>query len=128
MRIKYFAHIDADWRNNIQGIALRELALKFNELKAVASNINSFFEYLCLSEGRSPYYLEYAPNEMFINRPDNISDIEEILLMLARESNLLNMPEEKSECWRHFKENKISSKELAILNDYREKFGLPEVK
>lgn len=128
MRNKYFAHIDADWRNNIQGIALRDLALEFNELKMVASNINTFFEYLCLSEGRSPYYSEYAPDEMFINRSDVISDIEEILLMLARESDLLNMPEVQPEFWPHFKEANISSKELAIFNDYRKKFGLPEVK
>lgn len=53
------------------------------------------------------------------------ADIDKILDSMARESRILNMPEQQPELWKHTKQ-RFNREELEVINEYRRKFGLPE--
>jgi hypothetical protein len=55
------------------------------------------------------------------------TDIEEALDAVARNSALLNLPEQEPDMWG-FQRTRLTEAEVVQLNRYRRKFGLPEVR
>jgi hypothetical protein len=126
LRHKKIAHFDKNWNIDLSAKSLNELIPELNEIFAICSKINELFDLLCFSEKRSVEYVEYNPKIKRPMEPDYKTDIDEILDNIAKESDLLNMPEKQSEFWPHYKEN-LTETELEMLNNYRTKFNLPRV-
>ena len=117
LRDNVFAHFNRDKLEQIPNLNLSEL----EELK---DKLNSLFDALLFNveyEMLPPSYDENA-----IHPKEHQTDIEVILDLIAKNSELLNMPESRPEVWKGHKE--IYDKEaIEIINEYRKKFNLPEV-
>jgi len=114
LRNKRIAHLSKEIvGGSIKGSHFRQ-SVSLSGLREITNCLNEFFQVLSLGIGR----------EMTLPNPDQ--DIDRVLYMLARNSDVLNMLEQQPEFWPCYKEN-LSNADLLILNDYRRKFGLPEV-
>ena len=91
--------------------------------------MNEVFRVLCFSEGHSVYYPQYSPiiTKPIINDIEELTDIEELLDLVVKNSDLFRMPEEQPEFWPHYKENNLSEKDIDIINAYRRKFNKREI-
>ena len=70
--------------------------------------------------------LQYDPGVRHPIGTKHTTDLEDILDSIARNSFLLNMPEEHPDRWGHHRK-RLGKKELDLLNKYRVKFDLPEL-
>ncbi len=118
------AHLDKSQnvpRTQIDNTARSELYTRLGE---ATSLVNDFFNALSLDAGRAKLPIEYQ-SKTLAGAPVQ-PDVEELLDLIARDSAVLNMPEQQPEFWPMYKDN-ISAKEMTVLNQYRSKFGLPAV-
>ncbi len=126
IRNKFVAHIDRDWNTIVEKESLNDIVLNFNELFELSESIDELFEILCFNEQRLTHYPEYAPSSKVKYQTRQETDIEEILLLLVKNSNLLNMPESQPAFWPIYKKTNLSLDDLELLNQYRNRFGLPD--
>lgn len=101
--------------------------LDFPELEILRDKINSFF---CALAFNVEYGMLPLPYSEKVIRPEGIdyrTDIGSILDSIAKNSDILNMPEHLPEIWKITKEN-YDDEGIKIFNKYRKKFNLPEVK
>jgi hypothetical protein len=101
---------------------VKERAILLSDLQNCRDGLNAFFEVLCFGHGRAMLPIEYWPDE---KRPASFEcDVDKLLEGVARNSDLLNLPENNPELWAVHKPEQ-SETDLRILNQYRTKFGLP---
>ena len=122
LRDKKIAHYDKVWNADITVPKLNEIALSIKELKDIVNTTNEVFSFLCFSEQHSAFLMEYSP---IIPHADG-TDIEKLLDLIARESDLLNMPEKQKEKWPLYHQN-LTTHDIKIINTYRKKFKKPEI-
>jgi len=96
-----------------------------SELKSLRDALNSLMDALAFNVDHLLLPLEYSPRVSSARQARTKPDIERLLDCIAQRSALLNMPESNPEEWNH-QRKRLSSEEVAILNQYRKKFGLPE--
>lgn len=100
--------------------------LNLSELKTLRDKLNSLFDALCFNVAYEMLPLSYSERVIRPKGVDHRTDIEVILDLIAKNSDLLNMPERSPEVWNYHKE--IYDKEgRKIINKYRKKINLPEV-
>jgi hypothetical protein len=100
--------------------------LNLVELKALRDALNFLLEALSFNKGRLMLPVQYHPDVVHPAGADSHSDIQQILDHVARDSNILNLPEKNPHHWAAFRKN-LSEENLRTINRYRAKFGLPEV-
>lgn len=122
-RHKRMAHFDS--KCNLSPELRRTLWLSLPVLTNLRDALNSLFEVLCFGCERKVLHIAYDPTIPHPRDMDPRSDVEEILDKIARNSLILNMPEERPQAWPVHRE-KLRD-DLQALNEYRRKFGLPEV-
>jgi|GEM_PF-1103392 len=91
--------------------------LLFREITDLRDAINEYYEALTL--GAECFMLP-------VTYRDNKSDIDEVLDSVAKNSDILNMPECNPERWKYQRQH-ITEVEIDHLNHYRKKFGLPGI-
>lgn len=123
-RHKRMAHFDS--KCNLSPEVRRTLWLLLPDLTNLRDALNSLFGILCFGHGRGVLPLYYDPRAQHPRDMDPRSDVEVILDKIARNSPILNMPEEQPQTWPFFRKD-LSKDDLQELNEYRKKFGLPEV-
>jgi len=124
LRNKRIAHLDKDF--NLSPEQREEMRVSLSDLKVVRDALNQLFELLCFGHQRVVLPIEYYPEVENPPGVDARSDIEEFLDNIARDSPLLNMPENEPQHWPYDRRS-LSKDDLQRLNEYRRKFGLPEV-
>ena len=96
-----------------------------SEVIRLRDALNSLLDALSFNVSHIMLPIHYAPNVLQSPHISHKTDIEELLECVARNSNLLNMPEKSPERWNrrraHLGEEKINK-----INFYRRKLGLPE--
>jgi len=100
--------------------------LKLSELEKLRDKLNSLFDALSFNVEYEMLPLSYSENVIHPKGVDHRTDIEVILDLIAKNSELLNMPERFPEVWKYHKEN-YDEEAIKIINKYRKKFNLPEV-
>jgi len=123
-RHKSMAHFDS--KCNLSPQERRKLWLSLPDLTKLRDTLNSLFEILCFRLHRAVLPPYYDPKVLRPRDMDPRSDVEVILDKIARNSPMLNMPEEQPQVWP-FHRQKLTKDDLKVLNEYRRKFGLPEV-
>lgn len=123
LRHDYIAHFNLAANVNPTPEQNKQRVLFFSELKNYRDAVNSFFDLLCFARKKLLLPLDYHPS--VIHPGDARSDIEQLLDCVARESAVLNLPEENPQHWEAFRKN-LSEVYVEKLNQYRTKFGLPE--
>ncbi|MBZ0296555.1 MAG: hypothetical protein K8L99_28600 [Anaerolineae bacterium] len=120
IRHNYIAHFNKKLNTNPDPQMVVGIPLSLEEIKQLFETARELFEFLCFNAYYALWYWGYLNTE----RQD--TDIDKLLDSIARDSPLLNMPEEQPEIWEMTKQ-RYSARELEILNEFRQKFGLPEV-
>ena len=123
-RHKRIAHFDSTY--NLSPEVRRTLWLLLPDLTNLRDTLNSLFEILCFGHGAGLLPPYYDPKVQHPRDMDPRSDVEVILDNIARNSPILNMPEEQPLAWPFVREG-LSEDSLQTLNEYRIEFGLPEV-
>jgi AbiU2 len=110
-----------DLRESLPGIEQGD-HLTLGDLKSLADELVRLFEVAKFANEYKYDFISYEHHEGSNAR----SDIEKVLDGVVRESHGLNWPEEHPEVWVH-KRARWSQSKLDQFNQYRRKFGLPEV-
>jgi hypothetical protein len=122
LRDKRIAHLSEAYYSDAKTID----PVNLSDLKKLRDALNSLLDALSLNVDRRMLPLQYSSHVIHPVGADHTSDIERILDCVANNSALLNMAEEQPEYWSHYNQ-RLSAKQLELLNTYRKKFGLPEV-
>jgi len=120
LRGNYIAHLNRLKHTSPKFADIEERALLFSELKKIQEAINSFFKVLCFDCERPVLLFNYLHPPG--NRP---TDIEKLLDGVARDSGILNLPENDPHAWP-LRREKLKKEDLELINKHRVKFGLPE--
>lgn len=99
--------------------------IDLDELKALRDRLNDLLAALSFNVGRMMLPVQYASEVIHPADMDARTDIQRLLDSIARDSDLLNQPERDPGNWPFYRGLR-SEQELAIVNEYRVKFGLPE--
>ena len=124
IRNKYLAHLDIN--SNLKPKISENISISFPEVKIFCEQLNKLFSILCFGEGFSFLPIDYEPMVIHPEGVDKRSDIEYILDLIAKDSDILNMPESNWQGWKIYKQN-LTKEGLDIINQYRKKFGMCEV-
>lgn len=95
------------------------------ELKELRDALNSLLDALSFNVRHMMLPIPYDPRVIHPVGSNHKTDIEEILDCIAKNSHMLNMPENNPRRW-HYRRAKLNEDKLKILNQYRRKFDLPE--
>jgi hypothetical protein len=98
-------------------------SISLSELVGLQQKLHSLFQTLCFGRGRAVYPLPYHPDITLPAGVDSRLDIERLLDCVAKESPVLNMPEQQPQHWALWRSN-LSPESLETLNLYRRRFGL----
>lgn len=120
LRDNYFAHLNRVKNTNPTPDQVKQRTFLFSELKRYRDELNLFFNLLCFGHQKALFPWDYYPDV------GNSTDIKRILDNIARESALLNLPENNPAFWSIYRKN-LSEHELKLLNEYRAKFELQPV-
>lgn len=124
IRHNYVAHLNLDKHIKPSPQDIKARTLLFDELKNCRDILNRCFEVLCIGHQKALLPIDYHPDVTHPAGTDSRSDIERLLDGVARNSDILNLPETYPDNWVTIFRNQLSPEELAILNEYRKKFGM----
>jgi len=119
LRDYVFAHFNREKLEQIPIISL-------SELEKLGNKLNSLFDAVLFNVEYEMLPLSYSENVIRPKEVEHQTDIEVILDLIVKNSELLNMPERFPEEWKHDKEN-YDKEATEKINKYRKKFNLPEV-
>ena len=104
----------------------RSPKVPISDLQTVKDATNELIQTLAFEKTYTFLPAEYAPDVRPLKNVDSRPDIERILDNIARNSELLNMPERQPNIWRH-RYKFLTEEELEVINKYRLKFNLQPV-
>lgn len=96
------------------------------ELNKVKEALQTLFDVLSFDVECGMLPLEYAPYVIHGGSSPHTTDIDDLLDSVARKSHCLNMAETNPVRWHHAR-GRLKPEELAVLNEYRRRFGMSEV-
>lgn len=102
------------------------IPLSFAEIKTLFDGLARLFEVASFSSQYGYHFASYNPENLNPDGTPALTDIEEILDSVAKESSILNCPENHPETWPLDRERWPQST-VDVFNRYRRKFSLPEV-
>jgi hypothetical protein len=116
LRHSYIAHI-----KRVPSISTEE-NLNLGELKNLRDTLNRLLDALSFNTDRIMLPIPYAFSD------GENTDIDDILDSVAKESPLLNAPEQDPLYWESLKSaaSPLSEADVRVINLYRRKFGLPD--
>lgn len=97
-----------------------------SDIRRLRDALNSLLDTISFNVGHIMLPLPYEPSVLHPPLSNHKTDIEEILGCIARNSNLLNMPEKRPETWSR-RRARLSEEQINKINFYRRKFDMPEV-
>lgn len=122
LRHSRIAHLKSVYKEQLEKNTLKATHLYLPEIKEICDKLTAHFNYLAFSR-------EYVFLPRSYRRPDLVtykSDIEEVLDGIARNSDILNLPETNQEQWQTTRLS-LTQKEIEHLNSYRKKLGIIEI-
>jgi len=122
LRKKIIAHFNKNLlfgKGTVKHLSIEELEKLRDRLNAVLDTLSFSVKYMMLP-------LPYNENVIHPKGDNHQTDIEALLDSVAKNSKLLDMPEDSPEKWKFAKES-FNKEIIKILNKYRKRFNLPEV-
>jgi len=98
--------------------------LNIKELDELKDRLNSVLDTLSFDVEHEMLPFSYSKNVIWPKGVDHRPDIEVVLDSIAKNSDLLNMPEHSPDLWKYAKES-FNEEGMKIFNKYRRKFNLP---
>jgi len=122
LRDEVIAHLIVD--NNHQLEYSGDMKVAFQELDSICEQLNKLFDVLCFGHKYALLPLDYDSRVEHPAGTDPRPDIEYYLDLIVQDSHWYKRPD--SQYWKLEREY-LSQNELDLLNEYRKKFGQPEV-
>jgi hypothetical protein len=122
LRNHRYAHTAADFVAGKVKLYVPTLA----ELTKVKNALETLFAELSFDVEHGMLPLDYDPRVIHGGSRSHTTDIEELLDSVAKNSYFFNMPEANANAWQ-FARTQLTAKDLAKLNSYRLRFGMPQV-
>lgn len=117
LRNKRIAHITQDFAREFSEQAFEKDGLSLIELKVLRDELNKLFMLLAFNR-----HYKMLPDSY----DESTSDIDRILDGIAKNSRLLNMPEQQPDSWVEYRRSILPQEKIDLINRYRKKLGLPE--
>lgn len=99
-----------------------EFSISLSEMRELLETVLKLFNVLCFENYH--YIWLWAYSDTSRNRRE--TDIDRLLDLLAQNSPLIQSPENNPRYWG-IKRQKLTESDVAILNEYRRRFGLTEI-
>jgi hypothetical protein len=122
LRNERIAHFDYD-RNTGSVLSAQSLQITLAELKDLATTACSLFGELCFGFKQHLYFGGYGSS---LAQKEQ-TDIDVLLNFWAKNSEVLNMPEDQSWLWVDVYRGQFSDDEMKTFNTWRRRIGKPEV-
>ena len=122
LRHKHFAHFDIKFNTDISDKSIEKQTFSLPEIDKLIKYINSLFQMLSLGRDFLKTALYYPPDAK------NPSDIEILLDTIAKESDVMHMPEKDKkdpDSWKAYRREIVNDHQIEIFNKYRKKLKLP---
>ncbi len=122
LRDSRIAHLKSTYKEHLEDNTLKATHLYLPKVKEICEKLTAQFNCFALNR-------KYMLLPRSYERPDLVtykSDIEEVLDGIARNSDILNLPETNQEQWQTTRSS-LTQKEIEQLNSYRKKFGMIEI-
>lgn len=126
IRHSYIAHFDLAKHVSPTRADVEARAITLRQLEDLAGHLNDLFDLLCMNEGWFLKPDEYDPSVTVGSRAGAKPDIDRVLDLLAKDSFTVNLPERAPVRW-YWEEQRIADADREKLNDFRLRFGLPQV-
>lgn len=126
IRNSYIAHFDLAKHVSPTRADVEARAITLNQLEDFARQLNDLFDLLCMSEGWFLRPLEYDASVVAGSGAGARPDIDRVLDLLAKDSFTVNLPERDPVRW-YWEKQRITDADREKLNDFRLRFGLPQV-
>jgi len=110
----------------VEGVVLgeeKEVRVFYGDLQQLRDQLNDLLDALSFNVEHMMLPIQYSPDVIHPKGSDKRPDIERILDSIAKSSPMLNMPEDHPARWP-YRRKQLTSEEMKIINQYREKFGL----
>jgi hypothetical protein len=120
IRHHFYGHLQYD--THVNPDTMPPMLVNLAEIKHVFAELVRLFHQLGFAEFWSLWYPCHSENR----RKNNDTDIDHLLDSVAKNSQLLNSPENNPDLFRLIRED-MKAEEIQVLNAYRRKFGLPEI-
>jgi len=121
IRHNFLSHFIRDY-NIIDKTSNQDIIIKYSDLNEFSDEFEILFNLLNFNYAQSTKSTE--DNSSFTDK--NNTDVDKIFNGLVRNSEALNMKEQKPDDFEHWIKD-ISSKDLKIINDYRIKFNMSQI-
>ena len=122
LRNNVIAHVSKDYL--FEGKKFKRPNIK--QIKNLRDILNQLLDVLSFNVDRLMLPIPYSKRIQRQNKITEKTDIDEILDCIAKNSVILNLPEKNPTSWNYTK-NGLSPSVLQQINEYRRKFGLPDV-
>lgn len=124
LRNKLVAHLDR--QHLLEAGARADVQITLLELRDLLEETNKLMSGLCFGHGRDMLPWQYSQLVEHPQGMDPRSDIEYLLDLLAKDSNVLRMPEERVQSWPGFAGN-LKREDREAFNEWRARLGLTKV-
>ena len=124
LRNKLAAHLDR--QQLLEAGAGAEVQITLLELRDLLEETNKLMSGMCFGHGRDMLPWQYSQLVEYPQGMDPMSDIEYLLDLLAKDSDVLRMPEEQGQSWPGFAGN-LKREDREAFNDWCARLGLPKV-
>ena len=121
-----FAHFNRKWILSRSIEEKQKDLISLDEFHQIGNIFEELFNAICFGQRRGLVLMRYDVNDFTKESYWKKSDLDEILDNVARNSALLNMPEEQPEYWPVYRDT-LSEYDLSVMNKFRKKFGKSEV-
>lgn len=121
-RHNYVAHLNKEFHLHPDEKLISKLALSLADIKSLLDAARKLFDLLCFTEHHSLWLWAYGER----NVENHQTDVDKLLDMVAKNSRILNLPEEDPDALKR-KLIKFSSSDLRVINQYRRKFDMSEI-
>jgi hypothetical protein len=122
LRHNYFAHFNKSLNLTPKPEKIANIAVSLSDFKNFIVIIRKLFDVLCFEHHHDLWLWAYSQ----YRRENQETDVDKLLDGVARNSDLLNLPETAPDIWTGIVAE-LSDYDLAIINKYRLKFRLPSV-
>ena len=110
----------------VEGVVLgeeQEIRVFHGDLQQLRDQLNDLLDALSFNVENMMLPVQYSPDVIHPEGSDKRPDIELVLDSIAKSSPTLNMPEDHPARWSR-RRKQLTSEEMKVINQYREKFGL----
>jgi len=127
LRHERIAHFNRDRVANAQTVVPEINRVSLSNIEEIRDAVNEYFRVLSLGHEFGMLLMQYLPEYSLFGEDQGVTDIDKLLDYVAEQSPVLRMPEDQPTFWPTYRQENLANDDVRVLNEWRQKFGLPPV-